>query len=345
MNSLERVSMIMDKKEADYVPVYPIISGASRRLTGVDYKTWATDAKVCAEALIKATDEFDLDAICTLTDLSVEAEDFGQPLIYPENEAAHPDRHNHIVTKEEDYYKVKRFDATKTSRMAAHIQLCQILMDEKGEEKPIIAFVFGPLGILSMLRGPQDMFMDLYDYPEAIHHAMEEITETLIGYYDAIIDTGVHAIMFDTLYASTSIMAKDMWLEFEGPYVKRLADHIRSRGCMVMVHNCGLGVYIQEQIDMLKPTVFSFLHLPPGCSSYEEVKEIYGPQTTLMGCIDPPWMTTASDEQVEAKSKEFIDAMAKGGGFILSTGCEYPANASFGAAYAMVKTAQTYGKY
>ncbi len=345
MNSLERVTTIMNNKEADHVPVYPILSGASRRLIGADYKTWATDADVCAKALIKVTEDFDLDAICTLTDLSVEAEDFGQPLIYPESEAAHPDKNNQILKSKDDYYTVKRFDPTQTPRMSEHIKLCKILVEEKGEDTPIIAFVFGPLGILSMLRGAQDMFMDLYDYPEAIHYALNEITETLIPYYDAIIDTGVHGIMFDTLYASTSIMSKDMWMDYEGKYVQKLADHIRSRGCMVMVHNCGLGVYFEEQIEMMKPTVFSFLHLPPGCSSFEEVKEKYGSKTTLMGCIDPPWIANANNEEVAANSKELIDAMAKDGGFILSTGCEYPANAPLDAARVMVETAKTYGKY
>ena len=56
-----------------------------------NYKTWANNAEVTAEAYIKAAEQFGLDVIVTLTDLSVEAVDFRQKLIYPENEAAHPD--------------------------------------------------------------------------------------------------------------------------------------------------------------------------------------------------------------------------------------------------------------
>ena len=39
-------------------------------------------------------------------------------------------------------------------------------------------------------------------------HAVAAITETLMDYYDALMDTGVHA-MIDTL-ASQSIMSKSM---------------------------------------------------------------------------------------------------------------------------------------
>ena len=42
---------------------------------------------------------------------------------------------------------------------------------------------------------------------------------------------------------------------------------------------------------------------------------------------------------------KFQSAMAKGGGFMLATGCEYPANASFDRAQRMIDIAKTYGKY
>ena len=37
--------------------------------------------------------------------------------------------------------------------MSEHIRMCDILMKRKGHEVPVVAFVFGPLGIASMLRG------------------------------------------------------------------------------------------------------------------------------------------------------------------------------------------------
>ena len=37
--------------------------------------------------------------------------------------------------------------------------------------------------------------------------------------------------------------------------------------------------------------------------------------------------------------------MAPGGGFMLATGCEYPANATFDRARRMIEIAKTYGAY
>ena len=196
-----------------------------------------------------------------------------------------------------------------------------------------------------MLSGQEDLFVDMLLEPEAIKPALKEINKTVNAFCDALIDAGVHAIMFDTLFASTSIMNKDMWDEFEGTLIEEVSKHVHSRGCMVMLHNCGQGTYFDVQIKRMNPSLISFLHIPDNCTSYEEVKEKYGDKVTLMGAIDPGWLMTATIEQVEEASKKFIDMYKKDGGFILATGCEYPAPLDFEKAHCMVEVAKTYGKY
>jgi uroporphyrinogen decarboxylase len=345
MKPIERVALTLQHKEADRVPVYPLLNGISRRIVDADYKTWATKSEVTAEAYIKVTEQFGLDVIVTLTDLSVEAADFGQKLVYPENEAAHPDFSDRRIKAVEEYSLVRRLNPTEAPRMSEHIKLCDILVKAKGHEVPIVAFVFGPLGILGMLRGEQELFIDILEEPEAIQAPLEAITETLIDYVDALMDTGVHAIMLDTLFASQSIMSKKMWMETEGPLVKRIAEHIHARGCMVMIHNCGNGIYFDVQIETMKPEAISFLHIPDDCTSLEDIKSKYGDKTTLIGNISPTWIINASTGEIEAECKKVIDAFKKDGGFILATGCEYPANASFDAANTMLRVAKEYGRY
>lgn len=68
------------------MPVYPIISGASKRLINVSYKDWPNDADLCARALLKAREELDLDCIVTLIVLLVECDAWGQELILLVNE-------------------------------------------------------------------------------------------------------------------------------------------------------------------------------------------------------------------------------------------------------------------
>lgn len=345
MNSMERVLASLSHREPDRVPVYPILSGVTRKLVNATYPQWSTDAEICAKALLTAAETYEQDCIVTLVDLSVECDAWGQKLVFPENEAAHPDYSDCVVKQIEEYSNIRKVDFRSSSRMMFHVDVCKRLMDAVGKEKPVVAFVFGPLGVLSMLRNQQDLYMDLYDDPDAVKRAARQINETLKDYVNALIDTGVPAVMFDTLFASGSVMSKAMWDDTEGPLVEELAQICHDRGVAVMIHNCGQRIYFDVQIKRMKPVAISFLYPPDDCADFIACKGKYGKDITLIGCVPPSMVVTATDEEWDAACREQIDVMAKGGGFMLATGCEYPANASFNRAARMVEIAKTYGKY
>lgn len=342
MTSLERVVAAMQHKEYDHVPAYPLINSISRIYCDIDYPEWSTDPDLCAESIIRATEDIGVDVIVTLQDLSVEAADFGQKILYPHDDAAHPDTENRLIKSIEDYAKIVPVDPRKTPRMSAQIKICDTLVKRKGKEMPIVSFVFGPLGVLSMMRGQSEMFVDCLDAPEAMHVALRAITDTLKEYCKAIIETGVHAIMFDTLFASQSIMSKDMWVEMEAGYMKELAEYVHSQNTMVMIHNCGNGIYFDVQIEAMQPEAISFLYPPDDCADFAETKAKYGDKTTLIGCVMPSWLLSASREEILEECRKEMDAMATGGGFILATGCEYPSGLSPEKAKIMVEAARAY---
>ena len=315
MNAFERVSAFLSHKEADRVPVYPILCGINRKLVGASYPVWSTDAETCANGFLKTLEEFpDLDCLVTLIDLSVECDAWGQKIIFPENEAAHPDYDNQVVQDIEDYAKIQKVDYRNSKRMMMHIDVIRRLAAKVKGKVPIVAFVFGPLGTLSMLRNQQDMYMDLYDDPDAVKEATWHVAETLSDYVGALCDAGADAIM-------------------------------RDHGCMNMVHNCGQKIYFDVQIEAIDPVAISFLFPPDDCADYAECKRKYGDKVALIGCVTPANAVIGTDEEWDKQCTDQIDAMAPGGGFMLATGCEYPANATFDRARRMIEIAKTYGAY
>lgn len=345
MTSYERMNLALAHKEADRVPVCPILAGVNRKLIGADYPTWSTDAKVCADSFLAAAEAFDIDCLVTLIDLSVECDAWGQKLIYPENEAAHPDYADILIKEIDDYEKIQTVDYRSGRRMMMHLDVCRRLVEAKKGKMPVVAFVFGPLGTLSMMRNQQELFIDLYDDPETVQKATWRTAHTLAEYAGALCDTGVDAIMWDTLYASGSIMSKDMWRQTEGEPMKMLAQVVRDHGCVNMVHNCGHRCYFDAQIEAIDPFAVSFLYPPDDCRDFAACKERYGDKVTLIGAVTPASAIVGTDAQWDAQCREQIDAMAKGGGFVLATGCEYPANASFDRVQRMIHIAKDYGRY
>ncbi|MDO4553558.1 MAG: uroporphyrinogen decarboxylase family protein [Lachnospiraceae bacterium] len=346
MNARERVMKILNHEEADRVPVYPICNSISWRKYGIGYDEWTKDPEKCADAIIKTTEDLGLDVIVTLVDLSVEAADWGMDITYYPDKAVMPSGDTFIKTLE-DYEKVVPINPRKTERMSKMIELTKILVEKKGKEYPIIAFVFGPMGILSMMTGLEGLMMHCMKkkMKDKVKEKINVVTDVLIEYSNALIEAGADGIMYDTLYSSKTIMRASMWDEFEGAALQRLAENVHRQGKAFMIHNCGDGIYFKEQIARMHPEAISMLYLPPDCGTMEELKEKYGSQTTIIGHIDPGFLMVADDERLRKLCREQIDAYKKDGGFILATGCEYPALMDDHFARVMVEEANTYGKY
>jgi uroporphyrinogen decarboxylase len=115
---------------------------------------------------------------------------------------------------------------------------------------------------------------------------------------------------------------------------------------MVMVHNCGNGVYFDIQMEAMNPVAISFAYLPDDCKDDAELKAKWGDKTCLAGYVSPAaHMFLATPEEAKMECKRQIEAFKKGGGYILATGCEFPPNGSLMNAIAMMEAAEQYGKY
>jgi uroporphyrinogen decarboxylase len=346
MTPLERVATALQHKEADRVPAGPLVCGASRRVYGVTYAEWAQDGELAAKCMLQAQELIGFDGMLTLVDLSVEAADFGQEMVFPVEDTPHPNYDHPLIKKPEDYLKIERIDPTKSTRMKEMLKYCDILGNERAKTVALMGFVYGPLGILSMMRSAEGLFRDCMKNKEYVMKAEEVITDVLVDYIKAMCKTGVHAVVLDTLFASQCIMNKNMWKEIEGPFAKRLADTTRECGAMVIVHNCGNGVYFDVQMETMNPVAISFAYTPDDCKDMVEAKQKWGDKTTLIGYVNPAaYMFLGTPEEAKQECKRQIEELKKGGGFILSTGCEFPPNGSLLNAIAMMEAAELYGKY
>ena len=90
MNGLERIGTVLQGGIPDRVPAGPLVCGASRRVYGVTYEEWSQDGEIMAKSQIQAHDLIGYDGILGLVDLSVEAADFGQAMVYPDRRYGPP---------------------------------------------------------------------------------------------------------------------------------------------------------------------------------------------------------------------------------------------------------------
>ena len=62
----------------------------------------------------------------------------------------------------------------------------------------------------------------------------------------------------------------------------------------------------------------------------------------MVGNISTPVLTWGNPSDVKAHCREIIDDLSPGGNFVLSPGCEFPPNAAFENAEAIVEVAGEY---
>ena len=353
MTGLERVVKTLQHEEPDRVPVCTLFCGACHRVYGCRFDEFSMDGEIAGNAFTQATELIDHDGNVLLIDLTVEAHDFGQETQFLHNDTTRPDYDNHLVTGPDDYLtKIKPINACKTkgpggiSRMAEMVKTLDITMNNTGNEKAVVAFIYGPLGTLAMMRGAENLFSDCVRHREKVTKALEVITEGIIDYVRELCKLSPHGVCIDTLFASQCIMSKKMWTEIEGPFAKKIAEFTKAQGTTFWVHNCGNGVYFDAQYEAMEPIGISYAYVPSDCESFEDMKEKWGDKLVLFGHLNPAErLFLGTKEELMAESKHQIEMLGKGGGYIHAPGCEFPPNGSILRAMDMVEAMELYGQY
>jgi uroporphyrinogen decarboxylase len=327
------------------IPSRPMVFSACRRFVGATCREFALNPDITVKALLAGLEFLKVreedKQFAPWVDLSVEAADFGQKIIYPEESTPHPDYSDPVVKDVDDYRKIKAVALANAPRMKNMVGMIHTLSEK--ERLGIGGFLLGPLGVLSMMRGAEHLFRDCVLHPREVKAAMGTITETLIEYAEAQCDAGAIGIALDTLFASWNGLSREQWEDLEGPFAKEIADAVRRKGRAVFVHNCGDGPYFDSQIRAMEPSIISFAALPDDCKDNKELKRRYGDQVILMGYIDTALLTYGTPYQVMQECRRQIEDLAHGGmGYVLAPGCEFPPNAPFENALAIMRAAEIY---
>jgi uroporphyrinogen decarboxylase len=343
MNRIQ-LSDEMTHKPADApsIPYGLVLCGAARRLAGVSYREFSTNPKATAESYLCAYEKYG-GSILAWTDLSIEAADFGQKIICPEESTPFPDYADPLIKDVGDYTKLKRVDFKHAHRMQGVLETIRLVLnDDRFAGGTIASLCLGPLAVLNMMRGAQRLLKDCLLHPKAVMAGMETVTETLIEYVEALCDAGLPAVALDTLLASWSGLSRELWEKIEAPFVRQIADAILQKQRAVFIHNCGDGPYFDLQIRYMDPMAISFARLPDDCASLKELKNKYGSQVILVGNIPTPVLSWGTPADVKAECKKIIEDLSPGGNFILAPGCEFPPNGPFENAEAIIEAAREY---
>jgi len=341
MNFYDRVMTAFELKEPDRVPVTPFVREWCFRQVGITFSEVMTNVEKYVYSQLYSIKKFGYDAVYGLSAINAESEAMGSVLGIPFDGPPYV-KVPAVQDYSKDLPKLKIPQPYKDGRLPLILEGNRRLKKAVGKEIAVMGYVQGCWRHTCMLRGINNAFLDTKKNPTELKKLLEIATESLIIFGEAIAESGADIIQISDPTSSGDLISRKMFEEFSFPYLKKEIKAFRKIGVKLCLHICG---NTNDRLDLMAEAG------PDSISIEEKVdlaaaKKLVGDKVCIVGNISPVnVLLSGTPDQVIAESKAAIEKAAKGGGYILASGCGVPADTPAENIAAMVYASKTFGKY
>lgn len=343
MTSLERVQAVLNGQVPDRLPVIPQSFMFSAKTAGYHIGEINRSPAKMAESHRISQEKYGYDGCVIDVDDATLAEACGAKVNFRDNDVASVDERNPALKDLAEIDSLHMPDPLKDGRICEWLETTERLMDMVGDHVFVMGRADqGPFSLLCLLRGAQNLMMDLMIKDEAtIRHALEWATEAHIRFARAQLQVGAHATSMGDAYAGPNLISPALYRKFGFPYEKKVVDALQDLKGAYAIHICGNATKIVE--DMGK-TGAGILEID-WKTNMGEARKVVPDNVVLMGNINPSDpMFLGEPDTVRAQAKEIIEG-TKGKGIILSSGCALGEGTKEENMRALVESAKLYGTY
>ena len=235
---------------------------------------------------------------------------------------------------------LEKIDATQKKLLKIYMDDVKTWHD-KGVPVLSGATTCDPTMILSLSRTLNQFTIDLYRQPDMMQAVMDAMVDDLIqNVLDDTAATGLKYVFFPLERGSGFFYPLRIFERFGFPYIKRMVDAFAGAGLISILH---FDTDWTLNLPYLKD-------LPRGKCICEldsrtdifKAKEILKGHMCIMGDVPATLLSLGTVEDVITYCNRLHEVVGRGGGFILSTGCECPIDAKFENVEAMLATARSH---
>jgi len=266
----------------------------------------------CIQALAK---KYPSAAAATIMDLSVEAEAFGSPVKFSDNEV--PSVSARIVTDMETATALK-VPKIGDGRTSAYIKAAE-LVAKNIKDRPTFGGAIGPFSLAGRLFDMTEIMVMAMLEPETVHVVVDKCTQFLIEYAKAFKNAGANGIILAE--PAAGLLSPEMCSDFSSNYVKRIVDAVQDEHFMVILHNCG---NTKNLVPSLLSTGAMAFHFGNAVNMTDILPQIPWGRIAF-GNIDPAGVfKNGSVNDMKLKTWELLEKTANYKNFVLSSGCDVP---------------------
>ena len=293
----------------------PILSFPGVQLIGHTVEELVRNGSLQADCMEAIAKKFNTGAAFSLMDLSVEAEAFGSPVSYFEDEVPTVTAALAHDEEEADQLEVPKVGAGRTGECIKGIKEAA----QRITDRPVLAGIIGPFSLAGRLLDMTEIMILCYEEPELVETVLEKATEFLIAYSLAFKEAGANGIAIAE--PAAGLLSPSLIKEFSTPYVQRIRDAVEDENFMIMYHNCGNIIPLLDNIREI------------GVGSYS-VGNAVDMETTLKGLpadavvvgnLDPAGvLRNGTPEEVRKEALKLLENCSKYPNFVISSGCDMP---------------------
>ncbi|MEM3590210.1 MAG: uroporphyrinogen decarboxylase family protein [Candidatus Bathyarchaeia archaeon] len=345
MTPLDRIKIAMAHEESDRVPLAIFASEYLARLGGYSVPEFCKDPEKILMANRAFIERYGNDCVWCWTDTWFMQEGWGLGMKWYSDRTPSPT--GPLIKDPEEYYGLEVLDPFEHGRMPIILKALELASKEFGD-MGIITGAFGPIELISHLRGWTASMRDLIMHPEAVHEACGILMKTVIEFYKACKDCGANVVFLQVARNDATMLSKKHVKEFGIRYEKPILNELKRMGIPVILHLCNTEPMIELLLKEYPENSWQGLQWGSRISNLPlaKAKRDFGDRIALVAGLDNIFtLPLKSPREVEEEAKDAIKTAARGGGFILSTDCEIPFDTPDDNLLAIKRVIEKYGNY
>ena len=291
-----------------------------------------SDGRIHYEAVMTLARQYPSAAICTIMDLTTEAEAFGAEIAFSDD--AVPAVASRLLPDVQSIYDLQ-VPSLSAGRIPQYLKANLLVAKDSslstGEADsslftlhsslipPLFAGCIGPFSLAGRLYDMSDIMVLIYENPDAAHTLLNKCTQFIMKYCEALKLTGANGVLMAE--PAAGLLSNDDCMTFSSQYVKRIVDRVQDDTFMVVLHNCGnQGQCTRAMVA----TGAAAYHFGNKCHMDEVIRDV--PPTALaMGNLDPVSLfKDGTPEQMRQATFDLLEKMRAYPNFVLSSGCDTP---------------------
>lgn len=300
----------------------PILSFPCTALMNLTVRELIGDADLMARGMKAVAERTKSAASVSMMDLSVEAEVFGAPVRFSDNEV--PAITQPIVSDEASLKLLPEphvGDGRTTIFIKSVEAACKLITD-----RPVFAGAVGPFTLCGRLMGVSETMINSVSEPQLVADTIKKSLPFLIEYIKAMKETGAAGlIMAEPL---TGLLSPKLAKKLSEPFVKEIVDATQDDNFLIIYHNCGGSV--PKMLDSVLAVGAAGYHFGNAISMKDILARIPN-DIAVMGNIDPSsqFCLGTPESMREAVLTLMRECCPGHPNFVISSGCDMAAQAKW----------------